>query len=253
MKKQLFVLLLLLSSSLYALEPVIIVVGPPGAGKGTFADFAKSFGYNHLSAGDLIRDEVKNQTAFGKEIEELVRRGEYVDPDMLFGLVKQKIIALHEQKRPFIIDGYGRGESDIHMLCQLLIDLGLQDKTFVLWLETDDNTCKERVNSRLVCSDCHFSFSTKLDAEEAGNSCPKCHIGQVEKRFNDSPEAIQKRLVKYHGDIVLNYQKSSRYFPSLHIDTTPDRASSLARYRRLLLAIENWEGNTTDLMHALRF
>ncbi len=248
MNKYFFLFLLLLTSRLFAFDPVIILVGPPGAGKGTFADLAVKYGYNHISAGDLIRDEIKNQTPFGKDIEEIVRQGDYVDPDTLFMLIRSRIIHFQSESKPFIIDGYGRTEHDVQALCNLLIEQNLQDKTFVLWLEADDEICKARIPTRVVCSDCHHVYSTLLDPTTSNTRCLFCPQGLVEARLNDTPDVIEKRILKYRDEIVYNYKKTETYFPSLTYKTNSHRTECLAFYEKLLRDIASFDGTSGEFI-----
>lgn len=224
-----------LASSCMPVNPVVILVGPPGAGKGTFSDFAVGHGFNHLSAGDLIRDEIKNQTPFGKSVEELVRRGEYVDPDALFQLVRERILQFKNANKPFIIDGYGRTEQDVLALCNLLVAEGLQTRTVVVWLEADDEVCKARIPNRLVCSSCHHVYSTLLDASAPNSACSYCPDGVIELRLNDTPDVTEKRLKKYREEIVYNYQKTAAYFPSITFNTNVERDVCFTYYSSLLI------------------
>ncbi len=87
-------------------------MAPPGSGKETFGQFAKERCYLHLSAGDPVRQEIAEKTAFRFQIEETVKRGDFVDSKVLMELIREKIIAMKASENPFIIDGFGRTKED---------------------------------------------------------------------------------------------------------------------------------------------
>lgn len=248
MKKLLSLLLLIVTNSLCALDPVIILFGPPGSGKGTFSDFAAQYDYQHLSAGDLIRDEIKKQTPFGKEIEEIVKRGDNVDQDRLFLFVKEYMRKFQSENKPFIIDGFGRGEKDIGELCQFLKDQNLADKTIVLWLDAEDDACKERIKTRLVCTDCHYVFNSQIDPLLTSDICPNCLNAKVELRLNDNAEVTAKRIAKYREEYVHIFRRGTKDFASLSVHTNCERQKCWEFYKQLLEQLAAFDGTTSEFV-----
>ena len=249
MKKILICLLLVVAPALYALEPAILLLGPPGSGKGTFSDFAQARGYRHLSAGDLIRDEIKKETPFGKEIEEIVKRGDNVDQHKLLLYVQEYMKQFQSEKKPFILDGFGRGERDIQALAEFLVAQNLADSTFVFWLDAPDAICQERIATRLVCAECHHVYNLRLDTVSADQPCLYCNEGVVQIRLNDNEEVTAKRISKYREEYVHHFRRGLKAFPNLYFDTDQGRESCYAFYGDLLDRLASFEGTTSQFLN----
>ena len=92
MSKYIFIFILIFTKTVLALEPIIILVGPPGSGKGTFSQFlSDTFNYHHISAGDMIRKEIEDKTELGQKISKTVEQGNYIDQKIMRSLIKNKI------------------------------------------------------------------------------------------------------------------------------------------------------------------
>lgn len=243
MKKIIISLLLCLSSAVFSLEPVILLFGPPGSGKGTFSQLAKEKGYNHLSAGDMIRDEITKKTPFGLEVEEIVRRGGYVDPVVLSQMIKERIAILSAGGKPLIIDGYARTLDDMEVLVDTISKLQLYDNTLVLFFDAEDHICKERISGRLVCNDCHHVYSTKNGAFLAGDPCLNCGTGVLEERINDTIQVINKRMVDYRNSIEKSYRTSLDFFPAIFFNSGQESDVCVKFYKELLTQIKDHEGD----------
>jgi adenylate kinase len=173
-------------------------MGPPGSGKGTFSSYLESAGYGHISAGDLIREEILSGSALGLKLKEIVDKGEYIDADTLFFLVEGRVRAFCDRKSPVIIDGYGKTKEDWVRLNAFLETLGLKRR--VILFEAPEKVCLERVLERLVCTDCGYITAKKLGSME-GAICPKCKKQKLGPRMNDTLKVTLKRLKTYHEDI----------------------------------------------------
>ncbi|MBS0626642.1 MAG: nucleoside monophosphate kinase [Verrucomicrobia bacterium] len=243
MKKIIISLLLSLSSIAFSLEPIILLFGPPGSGKGTFSQLAKEKGYNHLSAGDLIRDEITKKTPFGLEVEEIVKRGDYVDPVVFCRKMKDQITVLSAEGKPLIIDGFGRTLNDMKVLVDTIFELQLNDDTLVLFFDAEDGICKERISGRLVCNDCHHVYSTKDQAFQVGDLCLSCGTGVLQERINDTLQVINKRMEDYRSNSEKNYKKSLDFFPGVFFDSGQESSVCIKFYQEILNQIKDHQGN----------
>ena len=232
-----FILLgLVLCSYLCAIEPNIILLGPPGSGKGTFSQYAKQYGYDHLSAGDFLRQEVMKQTPTGKQIEVLIRNGDYLDISLFWQIMRQQVTSMHETGRPFILDGFGRSPEDCKELLTLLHDLCTEQPIFVLFLTSSDAICKQRILQRVVCPDCNYVGSQACMSEDG--LCPSCNTCILELRCNDTSWIIDKRLNTYHAHIEPSYYTLTEHFPHCFFSTERSLEACFSFYDTLLQSFQ---------------
>lgn len=240
-KTFLFLILLFFSPSLFSFDATILVFGPPGSGKGTFSQYLKeNYRYNHISAGDLVRQEIDKKTAIGRSIEERVKRGEFIDSSIMHELIRCKVLEYKDAGRPFIIDGFGRTQEDMQFLYTLLTSLDLLNNTFVLFLESPDEVCKERIMHRSLCSQCGHVYNTITSPPCLAERCDRCS-GRLKQRLNDTPLVIEKRLKEYRTFTEGNYRKGLLFFPSLFYRTD-----------KHLEELETWYANLADHIHAFQ-
>lgn len=228
--KYLLLLLLCLSHVLGAID-VILLFGPPGSGKGTFSGYAKTKGWGHISAGDLLRDEISNKTDLGLLIEETIKSGGYVQPSITLQLVRAQALYYTKKNQPFIIDGFGCSETDAQALLALLGELGADAQVF--FLDADDATCMARVLMRLVCPHCHFVSNLSTGLKEA-DKCPSCEQSNLAIRINDRPETILKRLTLYRNEIEPCYRSSFAHLPISTVYTDKDLLSCFLAFDTIL-------------------
>ena len=192
---------------------VIIVVGPPGCGKGHFSQYLNNnYGYQHISAGDLLRQEKDKKTVLGQKIEETYDKGEPVSDEIMHDLLQNKISEISHKNTPFIIDGFGgQSEFDAKFLYELLKLKNLQSKATVIFFSSSDENCTKRMNGRLICRKCSCIYNVHTSKPKVENKCDICNE-ILTQREQDSPQKIEKRLYRYRNFMEKNYQKLAEYF-----------------------------------------
>lgn len=207
--------ILYVGNCLCALDPVIILVGPPGAGKGSCSQLLKeNYGYCHLSIGDVLRSEIELQTALGREIKETVKNGNYIDPLIIRRLLAKNIVQLQSENKPFILDGFGQNKGEMEAMKTLIDEAGLLPRTLLLYLEAIDAVCQARMCSRSICFGCGRVYHAEMAKPLIPGQCDKC--GTILKvKINDTYETIVKRLADYRRDVEQNYKQALTLFPSI--------------------------------------
>ncbi|MBM3191094.1 MAG: nucleoside monophosphate kinase [Chlamydiae bacterium] len=245
--KKIVCLFLAWAACAVAFEPVVIVLGPPGSGKGNFSQFFKENShYTHLSAGDLLRKEIADKTPLGLEIEEVVKRGERVQPKIMQGLMEQHITALQDNV-PLIIDGFGVQKPDIPFLHDLLSKLGLLDRAFVLFFDASDGVCKQRISGRFVCGQCDKIYNSATQPPKVEGCCDICS-GALLQRSTDTPEVIEKRMVLYRQEIEPNYKQAMSYFPFVVYHTDVALEHCMEFYRTLAKQLASFKGSAKEFV-----
>ena len=170
----------------------LILMGPPGAGKGTQGEILeKKLGISTISTGLMLRTAIKEQTEVGKLAEKYINEGKLVPDEVMVSIVKERL-AKPDCEKGFILDGFPRTTAQAEALDNAGVDI---DK--VLLLEVDDDKIVERLSSRRECSKCGVPYNiiSKKPAKEG--ICDNCG-GELICRKDDIPETIQNRLNVYH-------------------------------------------------------
>ncbi len=176
----------------------IVLLGPPGAGKGTQAKMiARDLGISVLSTGDIIRLAIKNQTPWGKKAEKFVESGRLVPDDVVIGIVKEKI----DQDNlwsGFILDGFPRTIKQAEALEEMLKEKGLS-LDVVLYFAVDKEEVIKRLSSRRVCENCQTTYNLFSNPPLQEGICDRCG-GKLVQRDDDKPEVIRQRLETYEKE-----------------------------------------------------
>lgn len=248
MTRLILFLSIFISNCIAGLEPVIIVLGPPGSGKGNFSQFLKeNYNYNHLGAGDLLRQEINQKTSLGLQIEDVVKNGDYIDTQIMHYLMTKAVSELQKMGRPFTIDGFGGNEHDMEFLQQLLSEHLLLTHTFVFFLDADDAVCKKRMSNRLICRQCEQIYNADSIIPEREGRCDHCS-GELFRRNNDKLEIIEKRLRLYRESVEGNYRKALKFFPCLFFRADADLNLCADYYRNLAIQIDQFQGNAKEFI-----
>jgi len=168
----------------------IVILGPPGVGKGTYAEFlSKKYSVPKISVGDLFRSAIKDRTELGKRIKDYVSSGELVPDEIVIELVKNRLEE-NDCKRGFLLDGYPRTVPQAEAMMKFKkIDVALN---FV----APDEVIMERIGGRRTCSKCGAIYHIKNVPPTIEGVCDRC-TGRLVQRSDEKPEVIKNRLVVY--------------------------------------------------------
>lgn len=229
----------LLALQLTALEPVIVLFGPPGVGKGTLSQHLKDhYGFEQVSSGDLVRREIDQQTEIGKRIKEIVKSGNYIDKPTMHEMMRNEITRLNDSGSPFLIDGFVRSESDLYFLTDLIHSLNIDSKTFILFLEADAEESKNRIMHRLVCPHCNHVFNEETAKPKAEGKCDACG-SDLKIRINDTAAVIEKRIQDYREVSEKIYPQAKKIYPYLCYDTGKPLSTCLDEYSHFIEYVLN--------------
>ena len=174
----------------------IIMLGAPGAGKGTQAKLiAEKFGIPHVSTGDIFRANIKEGTALGKEAKEYMDKGQLV-PDELTVKILLDRVAKDDCKNGYVLDGFPRTIPQAEVLDKALTELN--DKVdFAIDVDVPDENIVKRMGGRRACVTCGATYHIEHVPPKKEGICDKCG-SELILRDDDKPETVQKRLSVYH-------------------------------------------------------
>ena len=175
----------------------IILMGPPGAGKGTQADFIKEkYPIPHISTGDMFRAAVANQTPLGCEAKTYMDQGKLVPDEVTIGIVKERL-GQDDCKQGFLLDGFPRTVIQAVALDEVLSDMGKQIDV-ALNIEVPEQMLFDRMAGRVSCSSCGSVYNIKFNPPQVADVCDKCK-GALIQRADDQAETVKNRLSVYHA------------------------------------------------------
>ena len=173
----------------------MILLGPPGAGKGTQAkDLVEKFKIPQISTGDILRKNLAEKTPLGLEAKNFMDKGELVPDSVVVGIVKERLKE-SDCKGGYILDGFPRTVPQAESLDAALTDLSTPlDK--VISIEVPDEELVKRLSGRRTCRQCQEGYHVMFKAPKAEGKCDKCG-GELYQRDDDQEEAIKNRLKVY--------------------------------------------------------
>jgi len=191
----------------------MILLGPPGAGKGTYASrLTAILGIPHISTGDIVRDEIKAQTELGNAIREYSDKGELVPDEIIIKLLTKRLTK-PDCERGFILDGFPRTIKQAEALDKISkIDL-------VINLNVPDDIIIKRLSKRLTCKKCGTIYNKLTLKPKKDNICDECG-GELYQREDDKPEVIQERLNVYRKktEPLIEYYKKKNLLKDVSCD-----------------------------------
>ncbi|VVB91024.1 Adenylate kinase [uncultured archaeon] len=173
----------------------IILLGPPGAGKGTQAKkIAEHYSLPHISTGDILRENISNNTSLGVRAKSYMAKGELVPDELLITIIRDRL-SKPDCSNGFLLDGYPRTVPQADAL-QMILTESNKKLDVVLNIDVDDEELVKRLSGRRVCSSCCMSYHMIFNPPEEDEICDKCK-GKLYQREDDKPEAIRNRLIVY--------------------------------------------------------
>lgn len=188
----------------------IILLGPPGAGKGTQARILMDReGMVQLSTGDMLRAAVKAQSEIGKKAKAVMDAGELVSDEIVIGIVSDRLDE-PDVKNGVIFDGFPRTVAQAKALDALLEDKGMSLDA-VVSMEVNDDLLVDRVSGRFTCAQCGEGYHDTYKRPEKTGVCDKCGSTDFKRRPDDNAETVRARLEAYHADTapLISYYSGS--------------------------------------------
>ncbi len=212
---------------------IIVMLGAPGAGKGTQAKrLEKVFGMPQISTGDILRNMAKEDTPLGRQIREIQLSGKLVDDEVLAEVVKERTNA-SDCTSGYILDGYPRTLIQADQLDRLAIEQGR--RVVVLNIEVTDELLFKRLTGRRICKACGAIFNVYLQPSQQDGICDHCG-SELTQRGDDKAEVIEKRLKEYHKNtapLIARFQKQGILY---QIDGSLDPSSVFEELSRYVVA-----------------
>jgi len=176
----------------------IILLGPPGAGKGTQAQrLVEKYGMRQLSTGDMLRAAVKAQTPVGIEAKSVMDAGGLVSDEIVSSLISDELAAMGDDVGA-IFDGYPRTEAQAHSLDAILERHG-RALDYVIELDVDEDALVERITGRFTCASCGKGYHDKFEQPRQIGVCDRCGGTEFKRRPDDNEQTVRTRMAEYRA------------------------------------------------------
>ena len=186
----------------------VVLLGPPGAGKGTQArQLAARWGVPQIATGDMLRDAVAQGTALGREAKRYMEAGDLVPDAVIVGLIAERL-ARPDAVKGFVLDGFPRTVAQAEALDRLLVEHGLRLDRVVLF-EVPEAELVTRLSGRRVCRDCGRNYHVQFSPPRVADRCDACG-GALQQRADDAEPKVRHRLAVYARDtapLVEHYRR----------------------------------------------
>lgn len=196
------------------LKDIYIFIGPPGSGKGSLSHLCKkTFGWAHLSTGNLCRQHIARMTHIGTQIDTAIKSGKLISDDLMIEMVYQWIQEVAETSQGIILDGFPRTVSQARALDALFSQKKFSDSTVtIVAMNIHDDNVIDRLRTRFVCQNdaCQAVYSFLPSQVNQPLLCQECG-NPLTQRVDDKSDVVYERLKTYHhyADDLLEYYRSS--------------------------------------------
>lgn len=191
----------------------LIFLGPPGSGKGTQTDILASYHWMKISTGDLLRENIKNNTEIGKRVAGIMNKGSLVNDEIVFEIIKDKIA--HTNYPKFLLDGFPRNAAQALLLDKLIEEVGANYQVF--FVELSDEEIIKRNTGRRICQKCNRIYNIHYSPSREFNKCDECQTELITRK-DDAEDIIRKRIDVYKSEMndLLKFYKQKKRI--VHID-----------------------------------
>ena len=177
---------------------ILILLGPPGAGKGTQAQSLMTrHGLVQLSTGDMLRAAVKAGSEIGRKADALMKAGQLVPDDVVTALIENRL-EFEAHAPGFIFDGYPRTQAQAVSLDALLAKHGMK-LDHVIELAVDEDALVERISGRFTCAKCNEGYHDTFKCPKVKDTCDVCGAHEFKRRPDDNAETVRQRLAEYRA------------------------------------------------------
>jgi len=179
----------------------VLLLGPPGAGKGTQAQWlAESFNLSKIDTGNLIRQAIKDGNELGKKAIEFVQQGKLIPDNLVISLILDELVKVKVEGRKFLLDGFPRNIAQAQALDEALKEQKMTLDS-VISIKLDPQKLLERITGRRICSNkaCGAVYHTLFSPPKTTNICDKCS-SPLYQRDDDKAELVESRLQTYHQE-----------------------------------------------------
>lgn len=174
------------------------MLGAPGAGKGTQSTFfAERLNIPHISSGAIFRKHIQDQDEIGKEVKDIIERGELVPDRIVIEMIMERILQ-RDCQRGYILDGFPRTYQQATALKHALLEFG-EEIDHAVYLHVPDENIKKRMPNRLVCPKCDTPYNIMSNPPLVPGVCDRCGA-ILQERSDDTEETVQKRLETFHSE-----------------------------------------------------
>ncbi|MGV1014687.1 MAG: adenylate kinase [Methyloceanibacter sp.] len=192
---------------------ILVLLGPPGAGKGTQANLlVDRRSLVQLSTGDMLRAAAAAGTPLGRKAGKIMERGELVPDDLVIGLIAERLDQPNDGGKGFILDGFPRTIAQAEALDRLLTERG-ERLDRVIEMEVDDDVLVERITGRFACANCGAGYHDIYKLPKVPGVCDRCGGTQFVRRKDDNEEVVRARLKAYHAQtepLIDYYRKQGK-------------------------------------------
>ena len=193
----------------------LILIGLPGAGKGTQAErIVATYNIPHISTGDMFREAIKNETTLGLKAKSYMDAGDLVPDEVTNGIVKERL-AQKDTDKGFLLDGFPRTLDQAKALAEMLTDLNKKIDA-VIEIQVAEEVLVERLAGRFMCCNCGATYHKIFNPTKVEGTCDRCGGHEFYQREDDKPETVKNRLsvnVKNSEPILAYYNEEGLLYP----------------------------------------